>query len=249
MKRYYFELLDENFTSLGANIADGSNKNTALNAAKRFMKANGIIYAQLQVNSILTENILDIIEIDLTEEEPAAPAQQPQTLQEATAALEELGKQLDDLAQWSQRQAEQLEEMGKRIDELERTAIGLMEAAEAESEESAEGQHPEQVASKLQASDQPANQPQSESADDTYKVQIIANYMGKQPILDEFPHLHCLPFIKANAYDMIYAIAKIRGWKCVNSGTTFLATPQDPNDTSAVYVRIYNERTGAAVLL
>lgn len=229
MKRYYFELLDENFTSLGANIADGSNKNTALNAAKRFMKANGIIYAQLQVNSMLTDNILDIIDIDLTEEEPAAPTQQPQTLQEATAALEE---------------------MGKRIDELGRTAIGLMEAAEAaESEESAEGQHPEQVASKLQASDQPANQPQPESADDTYKVQIIANYMGKQPILDEFPHLHCLPFIKANAYDMIYAIAKIRGWRCINSGTTFLATPQDPNDTSAVYVRIYNERTGAAVLL
>lgn len=82
MKRYYFELLDENFTSLGANIADGSNKNTALNAAKRFMKANGIIYAQLQVNSILTENILDIIDIDLTEEAASA---QPQAEQEAAA--------------------------------------------------------------------------------------------------------------------------------------------------------------------
>ena len=65
MKRYWFELLNESYDNLGASIPDGSSKQTAINRAKRWMKDNGVKYAQLSVNSMRTENILEIIEIEL----------------------------------------------------------------------------------------------------------------------------------------------------------------------------------------
>ncbi len=65
MKRYWFELLNESYDNLGASIPDGSSKQTAINRAKRWMKENGVKYAQLSVNSMRTSNILDIIEIEL----------------------------------------------------------------------------------------------------------------------------------------------------------------------------------------
>lgn len=65
MKRYYFQLLNESYDDLGALIPDGSNKQTAVNRAKRWMNENGVKYAQLSVNSMITDNILEIIEIEL----------------------------------------------------------------------------------------------------------------------------------------------------------------------------------------
>ncbi len=65
MKRYYFQLLNESYDDLGALIPDGSSKQTAVNRAKRWMNENGVKYAQLSVNSMRTDNILEIIEIEL----------------------------------------------------------------------------------------------------------------------------------------------------------------------------------------
>ncbi|MDC7147989.1 MULTISPECIES: hypothetical protein [Parabacteroides] len=65
MKRYYFELLDSDYNDLGALISDGSNKQTAINKAKKWMGANGIKSAQLSVNSMITDNILQIIDIEI----------------------------------------------------------------------------------------------------------------------------------------------------------------------------------------
>lgn len=65
MKRYYFQLLNEAYDDLGALIPDGRCKQTAINHAKRWMKENGVKSAQLSVNSMRTDNILDIIEITL----------------------------------------------------------------------------------------------------------------------------------------------------------------------------------------
>lgn len=65
MKRYYFQLLNESYDDLGALIPDGSSKQTAVNRAKRWMNENGVKYAQPSVNSMRTDNILEIIEIEL----------------------------------------------------------------------------------------------------------------------------------------------------------------------------------------
>ncbi len=65
MKRYWFELMDDNYESLGASIPDGTNKQTAVNRAKRWMRENGITTAQLSVNSMRTSDILDIIMIEI----------------------------------------------------------------------------------------------------------------------------------------------------------------------------------------
>lgn len=65
MKRYWYTLMDEQYEDLGAMIPDGSSKQTAINRAKRWMKANGVKTAQLGVNSMKTANLLDIIEIGL----------------------------------------------------------------------------------------------------------------------------------------------------------------------------------------
>lgn len=65
MKRYYFNLLDDDYNDLGAFIPDGSSKKTALNRAKRWMAENGLNKAQLEVNSMATDYILEMIDIEL----------------------------------------------------------------------------------------------------------------------------------------------------------------------------------------
>ena len=65
MKRYYFQLLDEQYNDLGAFIPDGSTKQSAINRAKRWMQENEIKHAQLSVNSMITDNVLDIIDIEV----------------------------------------------------------------------------------------------------------------------------------------------------------------------------------------
>jgi len=65
MKRYWFELLTENYDELGAMIPDGSSKATAVNRAKQWMEQHGISNAVLAVNSMMTSNILDMIQIEL----------------------------------------------------------------------------------------------------------------------------------------------------------------------------------------
>ncbi len=65
MKRYWFQLLTENYDELGAMIPDGSSKATAVNYAKRWMQQNGINSAILTANSLVTSNILDMIKIEL----------------------------------------------------------------------------------------------------------------------------------------------------------------------------------------
>lgn len=64
MKRYWFELTDENYNDLGAFIPDGSSKQSAVNRARRWMRDNGITEAILVVNSMKTDNILDMIHIE-----------------------------------------------------------------------------------------------------------------------------------------------------------------------------------------
>lgn len=68
MKRYYFILEDERHNDLGAAIPDGSNKQSAINRAKKWMHENGVSFAILSVNSMITDNLLDAIDIDLKED-------------------------------------------------------------------------------------------------------------------------------------------------------------------------------------
>ena len=49
--------MDEAYEDLGALIPDGSSKKTAINRAKRWIQENGISTAQLQVNSMITDNL------------------------------------------------------------------------------------------------------------------------------------------------------------------------------------------------
>lgn len=65
MKRYYFQLLDKSYNDLGAFIPDGSNKQAAINRAKKWMQENSVKNAQLSVNSMATNNLLDVIEINI----------------------------------------------------------------------------------------------------------------------------------------------------------------------------------------
>lgn len=65
MRRYYFQLTDAHYNDLGAFIPDGSNKQSAINRAKRWMKENGVEAAALAVNSMATDNLLDVIDIEL----------------------------------------------------------------------------------------------------------------------------------------------------------------------------------------
>ncbi len=65
MKRYWFALMNEDYDDLGVLIPDGSNKQTAVNRAKRWMQENGVKTAQLQVNSMITDYILEFIEIEI----------------------------------------------------------------------------------------------------------------------------------------------------------------------------------------
>ncbi len=65
MKHYYYILMNADYDDLGAFIPDGSHKQTAINHAKRWMRENGIKSADLSVNSMRTDNILDVISIEL----------------------------------------------------------------------------------------------------------------------------------------------------------------------------------------
>lgn len=65
MRRYYFELTDENYNELGAFIPDGSNKQVAVRKAEKWMRENKVSRAMLAVNSMRTDNLLEVIEIGL----------------------------------------------------------------------------------------------------------------------------------------------------------------------------------------
>lgn len=65
MKRYWFTLMDEAYEDLGVLIPDGSSKTAAVNRAKRWMQENEVKSAQLQVNSMRTDNLLEFIDITL----------------------------------------------------------------------------------------------------------------------------------------------------------------------------------------
>lgn len=65
MRRYWFELEDEHHNDLGVAIPDGSNKQAAINKARQWMKDNGIKRAVLSINSMRTDNLLDVIDIEL----------------------------------------------------------------------------------------------------------------------------------------------------------------------------------------
>lgn len=64
-KRYYYELMDEDYNSYEAAIPDGRIKARAIAQAKRAMRDLGIRRALLVVNSMRTSNILDIITVEL----------------------------------------------------------------------------------------------------------------------------------------------------------------------------------------
>ena len=66
MKRYYYELMDEDYNSYEAAIPDGRIKARAIAQAKRAMRdLGGIRRALLAVNSMMTSNMLDIITVEL----------------------------------------------------------------------------------------------------------------------------------------------------------------------------------------
>lgn len=66
MKRYYYELMDEDYNCYEVAIPDGRIKARAIAQAKRAMRdLGGIRRALLVVNSLRTSNILDIITVEL----------------------------------------------------------------------------------------------------------------------------------------------------------------------------------------
>lgn len=65
MKRYYYELMDEDYNSYEVAIPDGRIKARAIAQAKRAMRDLGIRRALLEVNSMRTSDILDIITVEL----------------------------------------------------------------------------------------------------------------------------------------------------------------------------------------
>lgn len=65
MRRYWFELEDDRYNELGAAIPDGSSKQAAINRARQWMKDNNVKATKLIVNSMRTDNILDVIDIEL----------------------------------------------------------------------------------------------------------------------------------------------------------------------------------------
>lgn len=65
MRRYWFELTDAHNQDLGAFIPDSSSKQSAINRAKRWMKENCIDKAVLVINSMATNNLIDIIDIEI----------------------------------------------------------------------------------------------------------------------------------------------------------------------------------------
>lgn len=65
MKRYYYQLVDEQYEDYGVLIPDGSHKEKAENRAKSWMRENNVSEATLVVNSMKTDNILDMILITI----------------------------------------------------------------------------------------------------------------------------------------------------------------------------------------
>lgn len=65
MKRYYYELMDEDYNEYEAAIPDGRIKARAIAQAKRAMRGLGLQRALLVVNSMRTSAILDIITVEL----------------------------------------------------------------------------------------------------------------------------------------------------------------------------------------
>lgn len=65
MAAYWYGLEDEKLQDLGAFIKDGNNKQTAINAAKRWMRENNVNKARLTVNSMRTSNLLNVIDIEI----------------------------------------------------------------------------------------------------------------------------------------------------------------------------------------
>lgn len=65
MRRYYFELTNDRYESFDCFIPDGSNKKAAVNKAKKWMSENNVKNAVLAVNSMITDNLLDVIDIEL----------------------------------------------------------------------------------------------------------------------------------------------------------------------------------------
>ena len=65
MRRYWFELEDEHYNDLGAAIPDGSSRQAAINKTRQWMKDNGVKVANLAINSMRTDNLLDVIEIEV----------------------------------------------------------------------------------------------------------------------------------------------------------------------------------------
>lgn len=65
MRRYWFKLTDERYNDLGAAIPDGSNKQAAINKARQWMRDNNVAKAMLAVNSMRTDSLIDVIDIEL----------------------------------------------------------------------------------------------------------------------------------------------------------------------------------------
>lgn len=65
MRRYFYQLLDEQNNDVGAFIPDGSRKESAVNRAKVWMREHKMQEATLSVNSLATCNILDMILITI----------------------------------------------------------------------------------------------------------------------------------------------------------------------------------------
>ena len=65
MKRYYYELMDEDYNSYEAAIPGGNYKTRAIAQAKRAMEDLGIRRALLAVNSMKTSNLLELITVEL----------------------------------------------------------------------------------------------------------------------------------------------------------------------------------------
>lgn len=65
MKRYYYELMDDNYNSYEVSIPDGRIKARAIAQAKRIMKQKGLKTAILSINSLKTSDILDMVTLKL----------------------------------------------------------------------------------------------------------------------------------------------------------------------------------------
>nr|UVY62062.1 MAG: hypothetical protein [Bacteriophage sp.] len=65
MKRYYYELMDEDYNSYEAAIPDGRIKARAIAQAKRAMRDLGVKRARLAVYSLKTFHLLAVIRVEL----------------------------------------------------------------------------------------------------------------------------------------------------------------------------------------